>query len=209
MAFRVAARMILELGAELISSDAVALYELVKNSVDAGTQSVSIRIQVVLKRPYFLEAMEAVEEKEDLNTVRERLLSNIESGAPPAACLKFRDVILNAGHNHEDFKQVLSTAYHDHNWIEVRDSGHGMTAQELEDVFLTIGTRSRRSEKVDDRGDFVDPGRIVLGDKGVGRLSAMRLGDHLIVTTSRAGDEYQNVLDIDWQRFSPRIDGHD
>ena len=50
MAFRVAARMILELGAELISSDAVALYELVKNSVDAGSKWVSISIQVVLRR---------------------------------------------------------------------------------------------------------------------------------------------------------------
>ena len=202
MAFKVAARMILELGAELISSDAVALYELVKNSVDAGSEWVSIRIQVVLKRSHFLEAIEAIEEREDLRVVSERLLSNIESGAPPAAHRMFRDAISNAGENPEDFEQVLRVAYHDHNWIEVRDTGHGMAAQELEDVFLTIGTRSRRSEKVDDRGGFVDPGRTVLGDKGVGRLSAMRLGDHMIVTTSRAGDAYQNVLDINWQRFS-------
>ena len=84
----------------------------------------------------------------------------------------------------------------------MQDCGHGMTEQELEDVFLTIGTRSRRGEKVDEQGDFVDPGRTVLGDKGVGRLSAMRLGDHMVVTTSRSGEAYQNVLAIDWRRFS-------
>ena len=38
VAFRVAARIILELGDELISSDSVALYELVKNSIDAGSR---------------------------------------------------------------------------------------------------------------------------------------------------------------------------
>lgn len=36
MPFRVTARTILQLGAELISSDAVAFYELIKNAFDAG-----------------------------------------------------------------------------------------------------------------------------------------------------------------------------
>lgn len=202
MAFKVAARMILELGAELISSDAVALYELVKNAIDAGSKWVSITMQIVLKRSYFLEAIEAIDAKEDLKSVRERLLSNIEAEAPVAARQVFRDAILEAGDDPEDFKRALTDTYDDLNWIKVQDCGHGMTAQELEDVFLTIGTRSRRGEKVNEQGDFVDPGRTVLGDKGVGRLSAMRLGDHMLVTTSRSGDVYQNMLDIDWRRFS-------
>ena len=58
---KIAARMILELGAELISSDAIALYELVKNAVDAGSKWVSITMQIVLKRSYFLEAIEAID----------------------------------------------------------------------------------------------------------------------------------------------------
>jgi hypothetical protein len=37
MSFRILARTILELGAELISSDGVALYELIKNGIDAGS----------------------------------------------------------------------------------------------------------------------------------------------------------------------------
>ena len=202
MAFKVAARMILELGAELISSDAVALYELMKNAVDAGSKWVSITMQVVLKRSYFLEAIEAIDAKEDLGSVRKELLSNIEAGAPVAARQVFHDTILGVGDDPENFKRVLSDAYIDQNWIKVQDCGHGMTAQELEEVFLTIGTRSRRGEKVNEQGDFVDPGRTVLGDKGVGRLSAMRLGDHMVVTTSRSGEAYQNVLAIDWRRFS-------
>ena len=202
MAFKVAARVILELGAELISSDAVALYELVKNSVDAGSERVSIRMRVVLKKSRFLELIEDVSEERDIKEVRKKLLSSLESGAPVAAKQKFQDLILKAGDDPKNFRQALCNAYQDQNWIEIKDRGHGMTAQELEDVFLVIGTRSRRGEKINESGDFVDPGRLVLGDKGVGRLSAMRLGERMTVITSRSGESYQNMLDIDWKSFS-------
>lgn len=202
MAFRVAARMILELGAELISSDAVALYELAKNSVDAESDWISINVQIVLKKSYFQEAIEAIDEDEDLDTIRRIILSRIEQKAPATAKQGFRNMIIEAEDDPEEFSQILAFAYQEYNWIKVQDCGHGMTAQELNDIFLTIGTRSRRNEKIDKYGTFIDPGRTILGDKGVGRLSAMRLGDQMIVTTSRAGEVYQNVLEIDWRRFS-------
>ena len=202
MAFKVAARMILELGAELISSDSVALYELVKNSVDAGSEWVSITIQVVLKKSHYLEAMEAINDDENLTVVRKNLLDNTESNAPATARQKFRDLIVEAGDNTDKFRESLKSAYQEYNLIKVQDCGHGMTAQDLEDVFLMIGTRSRRGEKIDEQGTFINSERVILGDKGVGRLSAMRLGGRLKVTTSRSGEAYQNVLDIDWTRFS-------
>ena len=49
MAFRFAARTVIELGKELISSDEVALYELIKNAVDAGSPRVEIVVNVCLK----------------------------------------------------------------------------------------------------------------------------------------------------------------
>lgn len=201
MGFRVAARVILELGDELISSDAVALYELVKNSIDAGSKWVSITMQVVLKRSYFREAIEAIDEGRDLHSVRKRLLTYIEKAAPVTPKQVFRDTLLTDD-DRAGLKARLSDAYDRQNWILVRDRGHGMSAQELQDVFLTLGTRSRRAEKVNQHGFFVDSGRTILGDKGVGRLSAMRLGERMVILTSRSGEVYQNVLDIDWRRFS-------
>ena len=209
MSFKVAARMILELGAELISSDAVALYELVKNSIDAGSQSVAVRIQVVLTRSHFLEASEAIADNASPGAVRKRLLNNLSPDAPQEAVRAFGDAIIGAGNNARRLSDALAGAYGEHNWIRVEDSGHGMTADELQSVFLTIGTRSRRREKVDASGNFVKPTRGFLGDKGVGRLSAMRLGEHMTVTTSCAGERYENILEIDWSRSFPRIDGHD
>lgn len=202
MSFRVAARMVLELGAELISSDAIALYELLKNSIDAGSSSVAVKIQVVLKKSHLLEATQAIDADASPADVRKRLLANIEPDAPPDAARAFRDAIRDAGDNAQGLSLILKKAYHEHNWIRVQDSGHGMTAQELKDVFLTIGTPSRRRAKTVGSRDTATPTPILLGDKGVGRLSAMRLGDRMTVTTSRSGERHQNVLDIDWDSFS-------
>ena len=41
-----------------------------------------------------------------------------------------------------------------------------------------------------------------LGDKGIGRLSAMRLGERLQVKTATTNCTRWNLLDIDWRRFS-------
>lgn len=203
MAFKVSARMVLELGAELISSDAVALYELVKNSVDAGSPTVEVHAQVVLRKTFYDEALEALADKApDIGAIRAGLIANLETSAPAAARRDFQDRLLKAENEAASFAKALAQAYHDLNWIEVRDRGHGMSGEELESIFLTIGTRSRRSEKVGDDGRFKDPRHTILGDKGVGRLSAMRLGDHMTVTTSRAGEASFNILDIDWTRFS-------
>lgn len=206
MPFKVAARVILELGAELISSDAIAIYELVKNAVDAGSDWISIKVQIVLKKTFYLEAIEAIEGGDKLNVVRERLFSNIEADAPQGPKQAFREALLEAGDDSESFMRNLTEAYVANNWIKVKDSGHGMTASELEEVFLTIGTRSRRREKIDETGVFLDPRWTVLGDKGVGRLSAMRLGERLIVITSRSGEDFENVLEINWRRFSHESD---
>ena len=49
MGFKFAARTILELGKELISSDEVALYELIKNAVDAQSSRIEIVVNVRLR----------------------------------------------------------------------------------------------------------------------------------------------------------------
>ena len=47
--FKIKARTVLELGSELISSDIIAFFELIKNGFDAGTKNgVEIRFKIVL-----------------------------------------------------------------------------------------------------------------------------------------------------------------
>ena len=50
MGFKIAARTLLHLGSELISSDGIALYELIKNSYDAGSPMVRVTVMAALPR---------------------------------------------------------------------------------------------------------------------------------------------------------------
>ncbi|MGW3814239.1 ATP-binding protein [Streptomyces sp. NPDC005046] len=80
--------------------------------------------------------------------------------------------------------------------IVVTDVGEGMTAEDIRDGFLILG----RSGKV---GDSVTPrGRRKVGEKGLGRLAALRLGREAVVRTrpkAEPGVEY--VVHFDWNRY--------
>ena len=54
--FKITARTVLELGSELISSDIIAFYELIKNGFDAGTKDgVDIKFNIVIRRNAYLD----------------------------------------------------------------------------------------------------------------------------------------------------------
>ena len=75
-----------------------------------------------------------------------------------------------------------------------------MSLTELNTVFLVIGTSSRKSE-IDSAVASGASHTPFLGEKGIGRLSAMRLGDGLSVRTAKATDKSYNLIDIDWSAF--------
>ncbi len=202
--FRVSARTVLQLGAELISSDTIAFYELIKNAFDAGSPQVVIRVIARLPQAAIQEAKETIaaqvnkrnSKKDHLTAImecRESLQTQIDSGAPMAD--KLRDA-LSTVDEWDGLKRILDEA----NFIEVEDTGTGMSLTDLKKVFLTIGTRSRLKEK--DAGHSGTGGRTILGEKGIGRLSAMRLGGKLRVNSTCEGEKYWNVLEIDWRLFS-------
>ena len=72
-----------------------------------------------------------------------------------------------------------------------------MSKDDLTQNFLTIGTSSRR-KAVDEAIRTNVAKAPYLGEKGIGRLSAMRLGNTLTVTTARKEDRKMNILHIDW-----------
>lgn len=132
-AMRPRARLLRTIGRDLISSEKVALIELVKNSYDADASRVSIRF---------------------------RDSSEGETGM-----------------------------------IEVVDDGHGMDSETLESAWLDIASDRKKRVSVSEGGR-----RRVLGEKGIGRLAAARLGNQmLLVTRRRSSDEIQ--LLVDWTEF--------
>ena len=197
MSFKFAARTILELGKELISSDEVALYELIKNAVDAQSPRVEIAVSVQLSSSNYREALARLTEERQSPSSVVDFISGVLIDTEDGECAESLKQLENiSGRNR--FLRKLKAFYDDFNYIEVRDTGHGMSLDDLEEVFLRIGTHSRRKENLD--------GARNLGDKGIGRLSAMRLGDHLGVKTTKSGEAFWNLLDIDWTLFSHDAD---
>ena len=190
MSFRFSARSLLALGQELISSDEVALYELIKNAVDAESSRVEIIVNVQLRGSHYREALQRVEEGSSPSKVGDFILRQL-ANPKSVDSITLLDELRSS--SRKEYLDNLKRLYETLNYIEVRDSGHGMSLKELSDVFLRIGTSSRRRDNL--------AGARHLGDKGIGRLSAMRLGNRLRVKTSRNTDRYWNLLDIDWTRF--------
>jgi hypothetical protein len=83
MPFKFAARTLLELGKELISSDEVALYELIKNGVDAGSPRIGINAEVVIPHSAYLEALESLDNgfqtRSVLDSLCEKLIPGVSS----------------------------------------------------------------------------------------------------------------------------------
>lgn len=224
--FRVSARTILHLGSELISSDGVAFYELIKNSIDAKATSVTVDVYYRLVHPIYSEILrELGEDRDTPEVLRERYirslprrrtwqqlrdyaLTGLVEGAPGVDRLETR--LENAG-TRSEFLQVLRSA----NTIELDDDGDGMSLEILEQVYLTIGTSYRADQKRDlyaseaDDDDEKDEGEepsVILGEKGLGRLSAMRLGDKVLIITGQEDEANWNQLEIDWNDFADAAD---
>ena len=126
------------LGRELISSDTVALAELVKNSYDAGAGLVLVRI---------------------------------------------------SGEVDTDGAITPGTGS-----ISVLDDGHGMDEEQIVGTWLEPATSFRNKHNP------LQYGRRVLGEKGVGRFAAAKLGD-LMYLTSKTPDGEEVRLALDWRAF--------
>lgn len=206
MAFNFTARTVLQLGAELISSDAVALYELIKNSVDAkSVDGVDVDFQIVIV-PSELQSFvqEAKISKKSIPQLIDVLEGKLVHDAPKHLVARFIEIVSGAKTLSQLF-QLASEAYSKCNKITVSDRGHGMTLDDLKTIYLTIGT-TNRTDAILSALDSGEDQPIYLGEKGVGRLSAMRLGRHLRVETATKSDNRINLLEIDWTKFEEAYD---
>jgi signal transduction histidine kinase len=212
LAFKVAARTVLELGAELISSDAVAIYELVKNAIDARSkEGATIEFCVTLRHSDYVDALARSDELvtrakgerdqsgTELEDLKKHVIDCILADAPVERKRAMNRAVTSAD-SAEALQELLHKAYAENNWIDFRDTGRGMSLDDLLRAYLVIGTPSRRREleAALATGSSDAP---YLGEKGVGRLSAMRLGSGLHVRTATADDRHFNLLHVDWSQF--------
>ncbi len=202
--FTVNARTLLHLGAELISSDSIALYELIKNAYDAGSRTVNIDVDEALPRKerlHFsrrLEAMVGDGMDSSLSDVLAEIKAAMLFHVVPSAAIADD---FSARVKECQSAQELLAAIRVSSRICVSDTGRGMTSSDLLTAFLTIGTRSKLIER-----SRLNSDRPILGEKGIGRLSVMRLGQILEVLTRAPGENSVHVLRIDWAALSHESD---
>lgn len=219
MSFKFKARVLLELGAELISSDAVALYELIKNALDAGSEVVKLSIWIAMQHSAYTQlrnmliahqqnGVRGLDVYFDARQFNALVLQHLEEKATDETKSRFIDAY-GAPSSIEEALEALDKAYLRGSYIRVHDSGCGMSTTDLEESYLTVGTPSRLLEKkaaiakaTDQISRLKAPvpsARLPLGEKGIGRLSAMRLGHYVKVVTKKAQATAWNHLKLDWR----------
>lgn len=219
MAFEFKARVLLELGAELISSDSVAIYELVKNSLDAGASAVRIEIQIGIQHSAYQQLVDLLSTQVRLQELgkaaefsvdefNEEVSRSLEPTATDWSSNRFRSAY-GSPKSYGEALTSLGDAYQASNRIAVEDDGRGMSFEELKGSYLTVGTPERLQAKQEAmtaaRGEvprlqyIKTDAKLPLGEKGIGRLSAMRLGHYVAVQTKRVDATTWNWLELDWR----------
>jgi C4-dicarboxylate-specific signal transduction histidine kinase len=80
--------------------------------------------------------------------------------------------------------------------VRVRDDGDGMSASDIQNGWLVLGRSGKAS------GKRTRLGRIPAGNKGLGRLAAMRMGKRVVLRTfPRNEPSIGYHVDIDWDEF--------
>ena len=160
--FKVTARAVLELGSELISSDIIAFYELIKNGIDAGSKrGVEISFDIVLGRRAFKQFKRELEnDPASYQTIRSRIEKSLNSDADQLYDAAIET--LNGARSAKKLHAALDEIY-ESNSICVSDTGSGMSLDDLEHVFLVIGTPSRKTA-VDDALRRKSKSILFLGD---------------------------------------------
>lgn len=103
--------------------------------------------------------------------------------------------------------------YRPENLFLLRDDGIGMTREEFQDRWLTIGTESKVGGGVLPYRPRGMEERPIMGEKGIGRLAIARIGRQvLVMTRARRNDKLHDLVValVNWELFElPGIDLND
>ena len=99
----------------------------------------------------------------------------------------------------EDFNQNMTP--NDRSRIVVRDDGTGMAVETLQHEWMNPATPVKHLAKKEGRGATPRKGRIMQGEKGIGRFAVLKLGRRITIATRQPGDDLEAVLTWDFSRF--------
>ena len=112
------------------------------------------------------------------------------------------ELVKNAYDADASYASVLMTNIHDRQTgsILILDDGTGMDWNTLTGVWFEPGTDFRKQQRSGERRRTEKFGRLPLGEKGVGRFAAGKLGNRVTLVT-RAKNQPEIVVEIDWDEL--------
>lgn len=195
--FRVKARTLVHLGAELITTDTIALNELIKNAFDAHSEEVRIDADI----PFNPLVACTLAEQVSAGTISrrhaiEQLKGDIAEELSKETIVLIREQLEGLPTDAKAFAHSLRDLADQVCTIRIEDWGDGMSRSDLLSVFLVIGTPVKYLKKRDNLS-----ATPILGDKGIGRLSMMRLGRYATVVSATKESSRSHQIAFDWVKF--------
>ncbi len=81
--------------------------------------------------------------------------------------------------------------------IVIQDNGCGMSADIITNHWLNPATPEKKNRKA----EVTSKGRVLQGEKGIGRFAILKLGKHIEVTTRAAGDQEEHKITYDFTQY--------
>ncbi len=178
--FTADAHLVKILGEELIGTEAVGILELVKNAYDANAGICRVRIEKIPDLPQCDES---------------ECFFNDYDG--PVVIVEDDGTGMNRNTIENGWMRPASTLK-----TCVKDRLKKEKLKAVENASLgTFKSLVKELKKL-------HGGRLPLGEKGVGRFAAHRLGRNVIITTKTADIDFEYVLEINWDKFNSTDEGY-
>ncbi|WP_084204419.1 sensor histidine kinase [Leisingera daeponensis] len=168
---RVGSHVLVQLGSELVTDVEQAILECVKNSYDADSPGCQITIDT-REEGYIQNTGSASDLSRFIVPAENVLVSLFQKDGKP--------IDVNTISADEEAIRRLDYV----GSISIEDTGNGLSEEQLKNTWLVISGSQKRSLSGPKMKTAL--GRTPLGDKGVGRLGTMRLGDILVIETSKS-----------------------
>lgn len=181
---KVGAHVLVQLGSELVTDVEQAILECVKNAYDADAQG--CRIDIDTRETGSTLEVGTVDKYWDFDSPTETV--TVEMIGKDGQQLASRP---DAG----DVEIIRKLNYTGR--ITIEDRGDGLEPLQLRSSWLVISRSSKRSAAGDQKRK-TRKGRTPLGDKGLGRLGSMKLGDILRIETATSPEAALAVAEFRW-----------
>ena len=184
---------VFKLGADLITDDMQALIELIKNSYDADATHVRVTIDTHTRFDPI-----TGEVRDDQSPV------NPNTGPDGDSVQQHEESMKVERSEAESLPDDAPIAPYLIGSIRIVDDGIGMDLDRIRRGWLTVSLSEKQAMKA--KGETTKKDRTPLGDKGLGRLGAQRLGNQMIMTTVRRSEGVGTVsplrVTMNWSEFA-------